>query len=149
MRKPIVGALMACAIAVSCTVGGLAAFAEGHGSLWRAGRGTSVADSDELGGSAYVTGFMDGGNWAYYGEKVKLDGLTVSMKIGETLAATAGLGGIGFGLGHRRMTQAARSPMRTPLMLSFGKSHMKIRRALPWEAIISIRQIRSHMQTWR
>lgn len=98
MRKPIVGALMACAIAVSCTVGGLAAFAEGHGSLWRAGRGTSVADSDELGGSAYVTGFMDGGNWAYYGEKVKLDGLTVSMKIGETLAATAGLGGIGFGL---------------------------------------------------
>ena len=98
VKKSIVGVLAACAIAVSCTAGGLAAFAEGQGSLWRAGKGTSVADSDELGGSAYVTGFVDGGNWAYYGEKVKLDGLTVSMKIGDLLAATTGLGGIGFGL---------------------------------------------------
>ena len=97
-KKAIAGALAAFMFAASCTAVGVAAFAEGQGSAWRAGKGTSVTDSQELGGSAYITGFVDGGNWAYYGEKVKLDGLTVSMKIGDSLAATPGLGGIGFGL---------------------------------------------------
>ena len=140
VKKSIVGVLAACAIAVSCTAGGLAAFAEGQGSLWRAGKGTSVADSDELGGSAYVTGFVDGGNWAYYGEKVKLDGLTVSMKIGDLLAATTGLGGIGFGL--------AASPDEAGRPLANANAFNAFLWKEPYEnqARISIRQIRSHMR---
>ena len=56
-KKAIAGALAAFMFAASCTAVGVAAFAEGQGSAWRAGKGTSVTDSEELGGSAYITGF--------------------------------------------------------------------------------------------
>ena len=103
-RKTAIGFLTT-AMLLSCGTAAVTAFAAGESASdesigWVNEWQTTVAASDKLGGSAYITGLTSGGNCARTDRSVKLDGLTVTFRVGEQSAATA-KGGLGFGFADK------------------------------------------------